>query len=350
MSDKLRVAFLGCGYMGQNAHMKNYYELRDRCEIVAIAEARPQLGKAVAARFNVPHVFDTYEKMLDSVEFDAVVASQSFANHVNIVPMVLRSKKALMTEKPLCIQPENAVMLADLAEEMNTLHMVGYHKRSDLASEYAKKLIDEWTASGEYGKLRLVRVSMPPGNWVGGAPSPITTDEAYPELPLELPPSYFPDQIGKDYITFVNYYIHQVNYLHYVLNEPLHVEYADPSGVLLAASGQSGVCATLEMAAYETKDDWQEVIFVAFERATIRIELPAPLADRQPGRVFVMRGKKDELMTTCEITLPRVSAMQNQAANFIAAAKGERPAPCTSRCAVEDLRVAAEYIKKMNGM
>ncbi len=348
MKEKLRIAFLGCGYMGQNAHMKNYYELPDQCEIVAIAEARPKLGAAVAKHFNVPHVFESYDEMLKNVEFDAVVAAQNFGNHVNVVPMILRSKKPLITEKPLCICPENAKMLADLADETGTLHMVGYHKRSDLATEYAKKLIDEWRASGEYGKLRMVRISMPPGNWIGGAPMPVATDEQYPELPLEAPPSYFPGEIGKDYISFVNYYIHQVNYMHYVLSEPLHVDYVEPTGVLLVASGQSGVCATLEMAAYETRDDWQESVFVAFERATIRVELPAPLADRQPGRVFVMRGKKEELMTTTEVTLPRVAAMQNQAKNFIAAAKGERPAPCNSRQAVEDLRLAAEYIKMMN--
>ena len=347
MSDKLRIAFLGTGYMGQNAHFKNYYELRDECQVVAIAEARPKLGNAVARHFGVEQVFTSYDEMLKNVDFDAVVAAQQFNNHINIVPMVLRSGKPLMTEKPLCICPETATMLADLADTHNTLHMVGYHKRSDLASEYAKPLIDEWRSSGEYGKLRLVRVSMPPGNWVGGAPAPIPTDEPYPDYPRESPPDYFPGKIGEDYVSFVNYYIHQVNYINYVLGEPVSVDYADPTGVLMVASGQSGVCATLEMSAYETRDDWQEVISVAFERATLRIELPAPLADRQPGRVFVTRGKKSETMTTTEVTLPRVAAMQNQARNFIAAARGDRPAPCTSRQAADDLRVAAEYIKMM---
>ncbi|NLG24559.1 MAG: Gfo/Idh/MocA family oxidoreductase [Clostridiales bacterium] len=350
MADKLRIAFLGCGYMGQNAHMKNYFELRDQCDIVAIAEARPGLGKAVAAHYGVPHVFERYDQMLGSVEFDAVVSAQPFSNHIHIVPMVLESGKPMLTEKPLCVRPDNAVKLADLADRHRVLHMVGYHKRSDLASEYAKALVDEWRGSGEFGKLRLIRISMPPGNWVGGAPRPITTDESYPPIEAESPPDEFPGQLGKDYISFVNYYIHQVNYLHFMLGEPLAVDYADRSGVMLAASGDSGVCATLEMAAYETRDDWQEEIFIAFERGTIRVQLPAPLADRQPGRVFVMRGKREELMTTAEITLPRVAAMQNQAKNFIAAAKGERPAPCDSRRAADDLRFAADYIRKLNGI
>ncbi len=36
------------------------------------------------------------------------------------------------------------------------------------------------------------------------------------------------------YITFVNYYIHQVNLMRHLLGEPYRVTYADPSGVLLA--------------------------------------------------------------------------------------------------------------------
>ena len=38
------------------------------------------------------------------------------------------------------------------------------------------------------------------------------------------------------YVTFVNYYIHQVNLLRYLLGEPYQVTYADPAGVLLRRS------------------------------------------------------------------------------------------------------------------
>ncbi len=56
----------------------------------------------------MPKVFTTYEDMLDGVEFDAVVASQNFSNHINIVPIVLKSKKHLLTKELLCICKENA--------------------------------------------------------------------------------------------------------------------------------------------------------------------------------------------------------------------------------------------------
>ena len=347
MKKKARIAFLGCGYMGQNAHMKNYFEQRDDCEIVALAEARPELGKLVAARYGIPRVFTNYQDMLAGAAFDAVVAPQQFGNHINIVPMVLESGKPLLTEKPVCISYENGLKLAALAEKYGVPHMVAYHKRSDLASEYAKAIINEWREHGEMGKMRLLRVSMPPGDWIGGAPAPLSTDEAYPLAESEPAPPYFPGQLGEEYITFVNYYIHQVNYINFILGEQVHIKYADPTGAVLAASGDSGIPAILEMNAYSTPHDWQEVAFAAFERGYVRVELPAPLADRQPGRVIVYKGA-GETPQVIEIELPRVSAMQNQAKNFIAVVRGEKKPPCDSRQAAEDLRVAAEYIRVKN--
>lgn len=348
MSKKLRVAFLGCGYMGQNAHMVNYYELPELCEIVAVADAKRGLADKVARHYDIPQVFERYEDMLAGAQFDAVVAAHSFSNHINIVPMVLESKKPLFTEKPLSISYENAVKLADIADKYDMLHMVGYHKRSDPASEYAKGIVDEWLASGEYGKLRLVRVSMPPGDWVGGAPPVLTDSSPYPTFEAETAPPYFPGKLGEDYISFVNYYIHQVNYLHFILGENIHVEYAAPNGALLAAKSDSGVCATIEMSAYESGHGWYESALIAFEHSYVAVDLPAPLAKQRAGTVRVYRGKDRDAATFTEPELPNLHAMKKQAMNFIAAVKKERPAPCTSRQAVEDMRVATEYIKLIN--
>ena len=46
--------------------------------------------------------------------------------------------------------------------------MIGYHKRSDPASMYAKAEIDRLKASGELGRMTYVRILMPSGDWVAG--------------------------------------------------------------------------------------------------------------------------------------------------------------------------------------
>ena len=47
-----------------------------------------------------------------------------------------------------------------------TWAMIAYHKRSDPATMFAKAEIDKLKQSGELGKLRYVRITMPPGDWI----------------------------------------------------------------------------------------------------------------------------------------------------------------------------------------
>jgi predicted dehydrogenase len=148
------------------------------------------------------------------------------------------------------------------------------------------------------------------------------------------------------YITFVNFYIHQLNLLRYLLGEPYKIAYADPSGVMLAVQSASGVAGVIEMEPYRTTIDWQESALVAFQRGYVKLELPAPLASNRPGRVEVMEDPADgRTPSTHSPTLPHVHAMRQQAINFVRAIRGEAKPPCEAEEALQDLRVARDYIK-----
>lgn len=341
---KLRVGFVGVGGMGQMAHLSNYAVL-DECQVVALAEARPKMAKLVAERYGVPQVYTDHNELLAKADVDCVVAAQQYRAHAVLIPDILRKKIPVFTEKPLTLSVEAGEKLVALGEENNTLHMVGYHKRSDPAMEHAKKVIQEWKASGEFGKMRLVRVTMPPGDWIGGADRPLGTDEKYPDINWEPLPAEFSEAIGKEYDSFVNFYIHQVNAIRFLVDEPYKVTYAEKSRALLAGESASGVCVTLEMAPYVTRTDWQETMLVGFEKGYVRVEVPAPLARQRPGRVFIMRDNGKSTGAIEEPVMPLVSAMRNQAKNFLAAVRKERPAPCVAKEALEDLKVARDYIR-----
>lgn len=341
---KVKLGFVGVGYMGQLAHLSNYAVIDD-CEVVAIAEPRKELAKAVAHRYGINRIYSDHEELLEKCDVDAIVAAQPYRRHAVLIPDILKAKKPVFTEKPLSLSAEVGENLARLAEENGVLYMVGYHKRSDPAMEYAKRLINEWKASGEFGKMRLVRITMPPGDWVGGATGFINTGEKVPPGEIEPLPTYFDEATGRLYDSFVNYYIHQVNAMRFVLGESYKITFTDRSGVLLVVESESGVCGTLEMASYQTSIDWQERVFVGFERGYIDVELPPPLARQQAGHVTVMCDNGKSIPAITSPILPRVSAMQQQAKNFVAAVRGDRPAPCEAKEAVEDLKVARRYIE-----
>lgn len=216
---------------------------------------------------------------------------------------------------------------------------------------YAKAEIDKLKESGELGKMRYVRILMPAGDWVAnGFIGIIGSDDPAPELTWDPPASDMDPDTYNAYNAFVNYYIHQVNLMRHLLGEPYKATYAEKSGVLFAGESESGIPVVIEMSPYMTTVDWQESALVAFERGYVKIELPAPLAQSRPGRVEIYKdpggGATPQMIVP---TLPWIHAMRQQALNFISAIKGEAKPLCDAVEALEDLRVARQYIKLQRG-
>jgi predicted dehydrogenase len=347
---KVRIGFVGVGGMGQMAHLRNYVTLED-CEVVALAEVRKETGKLVAARYGIPKVYADHQAMLKEEKLDGVVASQPFSRHAVLFPELYTRVKHLFSEKPLAVAVSAGEQLAKAAKTAGCVHMVGYHKRSDPATRYAKQVIEEWKTSGKMGKLKYVRVLMPAGDWIAsGFNGLLNAGDKGPDLQWEPPMADMDKATADQYVSFVNYYIHQVNLLRHLLGEPYQVTYAEKTGVLLAVASASGVAGIIEMTPYRTTVEWEESALVAFEKGYVMLRLPAPLAFNRPGSVEVYSDPGDgvtPIRTTP--TLPWVHAMRQQAINFVKVCKGESAPPCDATEAVEDLKVARAYIRMRFG-
>lgn len=355
---KVRIGFVGVGRMGQLAHLKNYVTCED-CEVVALAEVRPETGKLVAQRYGVPKVYTDYKAMLAAEKLDGLVASQQFDRHRMLLPELYKATKFLFTEKPLAVAVESGQKLVEQCQAAGCTHMVGYHKRSDPATEYVKKTIDEWKASGQYGKLRYVRILVPAGEWInngflglinGGDKVSLPAGEAGPN-PWTAPVIAGMDaEAAKEFFLFVNFYIHQMNLMRHLLCEPYKVTYAEKSGVLMAVESRSGVAGTIEMTPYRTSVDWEESALVAFEKAYVKLSLPAPMALHRPGGVEVFTDPGDGATPLRVVpSLPWIHAMRQQAMNFIQVVQGRMRPPCEAAEALEDLKVSREYIRMRYG-
>jgi predicted dehydrogenase len=336
MEKALRIGFIGAGTMGQCAHLRNY-AITPGCSVVALAELRPKLAASVAKRYGIDAVYSGHSEMLAREKLDAIVSIQPFQLHGRLLPLLLETGLPVLIEKPLArsVEAGERIMLSPGSERL----FIGYHKRSDPATLWALKQIADWQSSGAVGAMRYVRVTMPPGDWSAeGFSQCIRSDEPYP--PLEFDP---PDSEAFD--SFVNYYIHQVNLIRLLLGESYRVIFADPSGRVLVGQSIGGMTCVLEMAPYQTTIDWQEQALVTFDRGWIKLELPAPLAIDQPGRVTVFedRGGGIEPRRFSPI-LPPVHAMRRQAEQFVAAARRQKTTLCTASEALDDLRLARQYL------
>lgn len=346
----IKLGFVGVGGMGQCAHLRNYV-LLPGCEVLALAELRSGLGQEVAARYGVSRVYPDHRAMLAAEELDGIVAPQPYRRHGVLMPELYQAGVPVFSEKPLAGAIEVGARMLDALAASCARHFVGYHKRSDAATMYARDEINRLKKTGELGAMKYVRILMPPGDWIAsGFTELIAAHDPLPALEWDAPPSDMGPETREAYDAFVNYYIHQVNLMRHLLGEFYQVSYADPSGVLLVVHGESGVAGAIEMSPYMTTVDWQEQALIAFEHGYIQLELPAPLASNRPGRVTVYRdpghGAAPEKI---QPQLPWVHAMRQQAFNFVAAIRGEPTPLCEAAEALDDLKIARDYLVALRG-
>jgi predicted dehydrogenase len=353
---KIRIGFVGVGGMGQAAHLHHYVSNGD-CEVVAIAEIRPKLRDAVQRRWDIAHAHPTHREMLaahasGAVRLDGIVAIQPFQLHGQLVPELLAAGVPVLTEKPVARSCEAADrVIAAERRHAGSRALVAYHKRSDPATAWVKAKMRELAASRELGRLKYIRVTMPPGDWVaGGFAQNISTDDpAYQgQVSWDGEPAGFTAAQAKDHEAFVNYYIHQVNLLRHLFGEDYRAAYADPSGVALHVQSASGVAGVLEMAPWRSTVDWQEGALVCYEKGWIRLRLFAPLTALRAGEVEFCSDPGGREAVTIRPVLPHVGAMQAQTANFLKAVRGEATDLCGAADAKQDIAIADAYIRLMS--
>ena len=204
---KIRIGFVGVGGMGQAAHLRNY-AMVPGCEVVALAEVKPDLARKVAARWGVPKVYASHEELLAREKLDGIVASQPFTRHGTLVPELLKAGIPVFTEKPIAGSVAMGEKIVRAVQDSGTWMMIGYHKRSDPATMLAKQEIARLQQSGELGRLTYIRILMPAGDWIAsGFNQNVSGSDANPAFAWD-PPAPDMDKATNDaYISFVNYYI-----------------------------------------------------------------------------------------------------------------------------------------------
>jgi predicted dehydrogenase len=341
-NEKLRIGFVGAGFMGQLAHIRSYAQLRDECELVALAEPRRRTAELVAARYGIGRVYPDHREMLEAEPLDGVVAAQPFLHHAALLPELYASVPHVFTEKPLALGADTGDRLARLAEEAGCVHMLGYHRRSDPATRRAKAVVDEWRASGEAGPLRYLRICYPDGDWIANARGALLdAGDEPPELQAEQPPPEFADDEARWALWCgANDLVHPLNLLRHFLGEPYRPVFVHGSGRLYAFESASGVPASLEVDPYRVTVGIEEELLVAFERGYVRLR-PAPsLAVNRPGSVEVYRDPERLLPQ-----LPWIDPMRAQAEDFLRVCRGEAPPPTAAAEGAEDLRLVAELTR-----
>jgi hypothetical protein len=94
----IRLGYVGCGFMAQHVHLPNFSTL-SQCALLAIAERRPQLARAVASRFAVEKVYSSHLELAADAEIDAVAVSANYAQQGEIAADLLKAGQARLYGK-----------------------------------------------------------------------------------------------------------------------------------------------------------------------------------------------------------------------------------------------------------
>lgn len=343
MEKKVKIGFVGAGFMSQLAHLPSFVE-SEGCEVVALAELRPKLREKVADKYRIPKRYSSHKELAEDEEVEAVVALFHYLLNAEVASYLLEKGKDVMVEKPMAFTPELAMKMVEASRRSERLLMIGFMKRYDPGVQLAKRLIEGFLKNGELGEPTFVRVHIFGGEWICNIGSPITTDEPYPPLP-DRKIDWLPSSLWDIYDEFINVASHNLNLLRFLVEGEWEVEDAFLKGhQLLAVLRNHNLLCSFEYGRLPAHR-WDEDLTIYFERGWIRVETPPPLLKNVPARVIVYKtGEEPQIK---EPIAPWGWGFKRQAEHFVECVR-ERKTPLSSgEDSLKDMLLAKEVFLKI---
>ena len=150
---RVRIGVVGLGYWGPNL-VRNLYELPE-AEVVYVCDRRPETFERVARRY--PSVSQTtrFEALLEDRSLDAVAIATTVSTHYELASRALEAGKHGFVEKPLAGSSDDAIALAELAENAGLVLMPGHTFLYSPPVDRIRELIQ----SGELGEIYSISMS-----------------------------------------------------------------------------------------------------------------------------------------------------------------------------------------------
>ena len=147
------IGIVGCGIIA-NLHAHAIRAAGDLLLVGACSRSDAS-AEAFCTRQNI-RKFESYEKMLESPEIDAVSLCTPSGDHCAQILQALEAGKHVVVEKPMCITLEECDRVIRKAEETGlTVCVISQHRFSDGIQEIRRAI-----AAGELGKIHSAQLTM----------------------------------------------------------------------------------------------------------------------------------------------------------------------------------------------
>lgn len=140
-SRPIQLGIVGFGEWGPN-HARTFSALPNS-KVVGIADPRPERLEAARQRFKEARTFKSHKDLMEAMTLDALVVATPAATHTEIVREALEAGLHVLCEKPLCLCPDEAESLIQLADARGLILMVGHVFLFNAAIIKLRKFIQE---------------------------------------------------------------------------------------------------------------------------------------------------------------------------------------------------------------
>lgn len=138
---EIKVGIIGCGGIAQNAHIPGYQRL-ENVKVVACCDVVESVARMVAEKFSIPRYFTDYEKMLKSVDLDAVSVCTPNSLHKEPTIMALEHGVHVLVEKPIATSAEDGAAMVRAARKAGKILIVGFQERFNPYGMVIKRFVE----------------------------------------------------------------------------------------------------------------------------------------------------------------------------------------------------------------
>ena len=335
--------------MAQVGHLPFYLD-DARCDVGGVAEERPSLQAALAARLGPDRVVPDRLSLLRRADIDAIVLSAPRPASGPLTLEAIEAGKHVLAEKPMAHTVDQARRLVEAAQAQNRLYAVGFMKRYDPGVQKAKAVVDEMVASGRLGRLLHARFYDYSKSYATAPPAHVRPRESratrYPTWPTW--PDWLSESHRSTYEWFINSACHDVNLMTHFFPGTLRVTSARAArdSAVVATLSWRDVPLALEVAKVEA-GRWLEGAEFLFERGRIALSVPSPMAVDSVGKVEV-----DDLSAGIvggAIETGTGWCFERQARGFIDALTGDALPLTSGRAALADMEVIESIWRHVEG-
>jgi len=155
---QIGIGIVGFGSMGKThsyviENLKYFYNpLGFDARVVSVATAHVETARAAADLIGCEPA-SSLDEIIARPDVDVVDICTPNIYHYDMLKKAIAAKKHIYCEKPLCITPEQADEVAELAERAGIRAQVVFHNRFFPAMQRAKQLVDE----GRLGRILSFR-------------------------------------------------------------------------------------------------------------------------------------------------------------------------------------------------